>query len=256
MIGLTSSRILTYTDAMQTLKRSKDRKVTNGVTASGAASIANTFGLPSGKAYSCPGATSVCEAICYAGKLEKIYKGVRTNLLHNWNALSSASLDECRLMLSDMVQEFCNDCDRRGAEKFFRIHWDGDFFSNDYTSAWIDTVASFPDVRFWVYTRNVTSAVMIHKAGLDNLTLYFSADDVNLPIARMLHATYGIRLAYLSESFSDGQSVMRSITGKVGAKCPENKGSIPLISIEGSACARCRLCINGKADIIFSRSKK
>ena len=53
------------------LRRSKDRKVTNAVSPNGKTPlIANTFGLPSGKAYSCPGATSVCEKICYAGKLE------------------------------------------------------------------------------------------------------------------------------------------------------------------------------------------
>jgi hypothetical protein len=54
------------------LKRSNDRKVANLVTKNGKqAAIANTFGLPAGKAYSCPGATSICESVCYAGKLEK-----------------------------------------------------------------------------------------------------------------------------------------------------------------------------------------
>ena len=68
---------------MTTLKRSTDRKVANSLTAKGNARIANSFGLPAGKAYSCPNATSVCESVCYAGKLEKIYKGTRENLLHN-----------------------------------------------------------------------------------------------------------------------------------------------------------------------------
>ena len=46
------------------LKRSNDRKVANAVTKNGKqAAIANTFGLPAGKAYSCPGATTVCESI-------------------------------------------------------------------------------------------------------------------------------------------------------------------------------------------------
>jgi hypothetical protein len=76
------------------LKRSNDRKVANAVSKNGkTATIANTFGLPAGKAYSCPGATSVCESVCYAGKLEKIYKGVRDNLLHNWNLLKDADHD-------------------------------------------------------------------------------------------------------------------------------------------------------------------
>ncbi len=66
------------------LIRSKDRKVANQVNKSGTqAAMANTFGLPSGKAFSCPGATSVCETICYAGRLEKVFKGVRENLIKN-----------------------------------------------------------------------------------------------------------------------------------------------------------------------------
>ena len=44
---------------MTKLLRSKDRKVANAVTPNGKqASIANTFGLPAGKNYSCPGATA------------------------------------------------------------------------------------------------------------------------------------------------------------------------------------------------------
>lgn len=239
-----------------TLKRSKDRKVANSVTASGGVSIANTFGLPSGTAYSCPGATPTCELVCYAGKLEKVYKGVRTNLLHNWSLVKDASAAQTESLISDMLRDFQADCKRRGAPALFRIHWDGDFFSDDYTTAWINVIRDFPDVTFWVYTRNVRSAVAIHKAGLLNLTLYFSADRDNIAQARMLHNTYGILLAYLAETFADGQPVMRSITGKVGAKCPENKGSIPLISADGSACVRCGLCIYGKSHIVFSRSKK
>jgi len=58
------------------LKRSNDRKVANAVSKNGKTpTIANTFGLPAGKDFSCPGATSICETVCYAGKLEKVYKG-------------------------------------------------------------------------------------------------------------------------------------------------------------------------------------
>ena len=52
------------------LKRSNDRKVANAVSPNGKTpTIANTFGLPAGKAFSCPGETSVCSKVCYAGKL-------------------------------------------------------------------------------------------------------------------------------------------------------------------------------------------
>jgi ferredoxin len=240
-----------------TLKRSKDRKVANAVNAAGkVATIANTFGLPSGKAYSCPGATGVCETICYAGKLEVVYKGVRDVLLHNFEILSSLDVDGMVAELSGMVEDFKRDSVKRGATPLFRIHWDGDFFSDDYAEAWRVVVARHADVRFWVYTRVVSAAVMLHKASLPNLSLYFSADEENAPVASMLRRTYGIRMAWLAENFQVGQAAVKALTGKPGAKCPENAKRLALISPEGSACVRCGLCVYGKADVVFSRSKK
>lgn len=240
---------------MDTLKRSKDRKVTNAVMPSGkAAAIANTFGLPSGKPFSCPGATSVCELICYAGKLEKIYKGVREVLVHNWDLLRNADLNTMFTLLDGMVTDFEKDSDKRGADKLFRIHWDGDFFNDAYTYAWKRVVENHPDVQFWVYTRTEDSAIILRD--IPNLSLYFSADSANLDTAIALREEYGIRLAYLADNFEQGQSVIKQITGKPGAKCPENKGALPLISSEGSACVRCGLCVFNKADIVFSASKK
>ena len=97
---------------MTQLKRSHDRKVANLVTKNGKqAAIANTFGLPAGKAYSCPGATSVCESVCYAGKLEKLFKGVRTNLLHNWELLKDADEPTMVDLLENMIADFKKDCE-------------------------------------------------------------------------------------------------------------------------------------------------
>ena len=236
------------------LKRSNDRKVTNAVSPNGkTATVANTFGLPAGKAYSCPGATSICESVCYAGKLEKIYKGVRDNLLHNWNLLKDADHDTMVQLLDEMINEFKKDSDKRKAPYLFRIHWDGDFFNDTYTYAWKNVIEKHSDVQFWVYTR-VQSAALIIK-DIPNLSLYFSADDDNIEIAETL-SIQGIRLAYLGKTFKATESKMKELTGKVGAMCPENKKSIPLISQEGSACVRCSLCVFGKADIRFSASKK
>lgn len=239
---------------MDTLKRSKDRKVTNGVTAGGNAAIANSIGLPSGKPFSCPGATSVCEIICYAGKLEKIYKGVREVLTHNWNLLRDADFDTAVSLLDEMVAAFERDSDKRSADKLFRIHWDGDFFNDTYTYAWKRVIETHPDVQFWVYTRTEASAIILRD--IPNLSLYYSADSANIETATRLRLDYGIRLAYLADNFQAGQAVLKEITGRPGAKCPENKGALPLISEEGSACVRCGLCVFNKADIVFSASKK
>ncbi len=237
------------------LKRSNDRKVANLVTKNGKqAAIANTFGLPAGKAYSCPGATSVCETVCYAGKLEKLFKGVKTNLLHNWDLLKDADLQTMYTLLSEMIAEFKTDCVKKDAPMLFRIHWDGDFFNDDYTQAWRMVIEEQPDIQFWVYTR-VKSAALILK-DIPNLSLYFSTDSENVKVGVDLKINSGVRLAYLAKNFAIGQADMKEIMGKPGAKCPENNKQIPLISNAGSACVSCSLCVYSKADIVFSATKK
>ena len=237
------------------LKRSNDRKVANLVTKSGKqAAIANTFGLPAGKAFSCPGATSVCESVCYAGKLEKLFKGVKANLLHNWDLLKDADQDTMVSLLSAMIDEFIADCNKKDAPKLFRIHWDGDFFNDTYTNAWKTVILNNTDIQFWVYTR-VKSAALILK-DIDNLSLYFSTDSENVKTGVDLKIKSGVRLAYLSKNFAIGQADMKEMIGKPGAKCPENLKAIPLISTNGSACVSCSLCVYSKSDIIFSASKK
>jgi hypothetical protein len=229
--------------------------VTNAVSKNGkTATIANTFGLPSGKAYSCPGETSVCSKVCYSGKLEKVYKGVRENLLHNWNLLKDADHDTMEALLTDMINDFKNDCIKKDAPMLFRIHWDGDFFSDDYAFAWKHVILNNPDVQFWVYTRVASAANMLKD--IDNLSLYFSTDSENKDIAISLNKDSGIRLAYLADTFAIGQEDLKTMIGKVGAKCPENKKAIPLIDSNGSACVKCSLCVFNKADIVFSVKKK
>jgi len=237
------------------LKRSHDRKVTNLVSKNGKTSlIANTFGLPAGKAFSCPGATSVCESVCYAGKLENVFPNVRKNLLHNWELLRNADMDTMLVLLDQMIINFINDCEKRNAPKLFRIHWDGDFFNDTYTYAWKVIINNHPDIQFWVYTRVKSSAIILKD--ISNLSLYYSTDDENKEIAHDLKINEGIRLAYLGKTFAVTESTMKELTGKPGAKCPENMKSIPLISTNGSACVSCGLCVFNKADIRFSASKK
>ena len=240
---------------MTKLLRSKDRKVANLVTPNGKqASIANTFGLPAGKNYSCPGATCVCESVCYAGKLEKVFPTVKKNLLHNWELLKNADHDTMEALLSEMINEFRNDCVKRNAKMLFRIHWDGDFFNDEYAFAWKHVILNNPDIQFWVYTRVKSAAVMLK--GIDNLSLYYSTDSENKAIGIGLKTDHGIRLAYLAKNFAIGQADMKALTNKPGAKCPENLKAIPLISTKGSACVSCSLCVYSKADIVFSATKK
>lgn len=241
----------------RTLATSKDRKVANVVSPNGkTAVISNTFGLANGQAFSCVGATAYCEKICYAGKLENLFKGVGAQMLANYNALKDATYSEMLYMLDGVIAKFVAETKARDAEYIYRIHWDGDFFNLDYINAWITIIREYSMVQFWVYTRNNVAAVRLHKANLSNLSLYFSADPDNERFAHMLHNTYGIRIAAVAETFADSQAMVERITGRVGAKCPEQTGQIPLISANGSACATCGLCVRNKANISFSRSKK
>ena len=241
----------------RTLATSKDRKVCNVVSPNGkTAAISNTYGHANGPDFSCIDATEYCFSICYAGKLEKLFRGVGAQMLANYNALKDATFEEMVYMLDGIVAKFVAESKRYGAEMIYRIHWDGDFFSETYTAAWTAVIREYNMVQFWVYTRNPRAAVSLHKANLSNLSLYFSADPVNEPVAHMLFRTYGIRPAAVADTFAQSQAMVERITGRVGAKCPEQTGQIPLISTSGSACARCRLCVDNKANISFSRSKK
>jgi hypothetical protein len=240
---------------MSKLLRSKDRKVANAVTPNGKqASIANTFGLPAGKSYSCPGATSVCESVCYAGKLEKVFPTVKKNLLHNWELVKDADHDTIEALLEDMITDFKADCVKREAPMLFRIHWDGDFFNDTYTFAWKHVILNHPDIQFWVYTRVKSAALMLK--GIDNLSLYYSTDSENKDTGVELKTDHGIKLAYLAKNFLIGQTDLKALTNRPGAKCPENNKQIPLISTKGSACVSCSLCVYSKSDIIFSATKK
>jgi hypothetical protein len=240
---------------MTQLKRSHDRKVANLVTKNGKqAAIANTFGLPAGKNFSCPGATSICEVVCYAGKLEKLFKGVKANLLHNWELLKDADESTMISLLDNMINDFKKDCEKKKAPLLFRIHWDGDFFNDTYTKAWKEIILNNTDIKFWVYTRVQSAALMLK--GIDNLSLYYSTDSENKQIGVSLKKDHGVRLAYLAQNFAIGQADMKKLFDKPGAKCPENLKSIPLISNAGSACVSCGLCVYSKSDIVFSSSKK
>jgi hypothetical protein len=233
------------------LRRSFDRKVTNLAKACGKqARIANCFGLPSGKSYSCIGETEVCKQVCYAGRLEKLYPSVKKLLLQNWNLLREASYSTTVSLLAAMVDEFKVDCDKWQARPIFRIHWDGDFFHERYWLAWADVVCRNPDIKFWVYTRVEAAAVDLRN--IANLSLYYSTDSENVEIGTRLNADYGIKLASLGYTFE----AAKQLTDVRSVKCPENRGSMPLISASGSACDRCSLCVTSDKNVLFSISKK
>jgi len=244
---------MTHTD----LYLSSDRKVAAQATAGGNVKVPNAFGLPAGKAYSCPGATSVCDGVCYAGKIERQYSAVFTRLNSNFTLLESVGIDGKRDLLRIMLWQFIANCERKAVDKSFRIHWDGDFYSTEYAQAWADVIREFPEITFWVYTRSFVPAMNVIPiiAGIPNLAVYLSVDTENeIHAADILAEFPDVRVAVLADTMDNAAVVMRELTGKPGAKCPELIGAIPLISDKG-ACNACGLCPFGKADIRFASSK-
>lgn len=242
------------------LKRSTDRKTANAVRPNGThALIANTFGLPAGRAHSCAGETNYCASICYANRTETAYPNVRRVLAHNWELISTASRAEMVRMLDAMVAVFAAECDQHGAPKLFRIHWDGDFFSPVYVAAWATVIVKHPDVRFWAYTRVATAARFLHagirRGDLANLALYFSADRDNVELARHL-AARGVPIAYVGNTFDGGKAMLAGHGIGAAVRCPENNHALPMIAPQGSACERCRLCIRGDRNVLFSATKR
>jgi hypothetical protein len=242
-----------------TLYRSKDRKVTNSVTPSGKSPrIANTFGLPSGTPFSCPGATSFCERICYAGNIERQYSAVMSRMISNFEQLLYADylsgIQGMVDLLHEMVFVFEQECEKKDAPKLFRIHWDGDFFSAEYAEAWSAVIRYFPDITFWVYTRSFTDKLNVVPilAGIPNLTLYLSADPVNQDIAKVVSEKYNVPIALVADTFAEAREALDA----EAYNCPENGKRIPLISEKGSACVRCGICVVGRGNVLFSVKKR
>lgn len=243
------------------LRASTDRKTANSVTPNGKTPrIPNAFGLLSGADNSCPGQTKACEAVCYAGRLEMLFPAFGKVMAHNWNAVKDASITDIVDSLDALLIDFEAKSDKWNAPKSFRIHHDGDFFSDDYAKAWAIVIRRHPDVSFWAYTRSFTPDTQIVHilADIPNLSLYISVDENNAEYAEaVLKAWPTVKAATLTDTFDNGKAMMRNIgRDKPGAACPELKGSLPLITVNGGACITCGLCPNSKADIRFASKGK
>lgn len=250
---------------------SSDRKVADAVrvTASKATvRTPNAFGLPA--LISCPGATETCSAICYAANLERVFTSAGALVLRNWHALQSMG-DDIETMakwLGDMLAEYVRLATMRGEQLLFRIHWDGDFFSVAYAAAWALVCHRFPMVKFWAYTRTFRGAVNVVPtlANVLNLTLYLSVDEHNADDAVPVLAEFPtVHAAVLADTSDDAAELLQRIGRNRAPVCPENVGRMPLVTDPDrrsrpaavgttgrGACAACRLCVDGVADVRFT----
>lgn len=252
------------------LRLSTDRKTSPIVrrqASKDAPRVANTFGLPAG--ISCPGRTAFCKD-CYAGRLENAYSSSARLVSDNWETLQKAgrSVPKLASLLRDVVAEWEIQASKVGADRIFRIHWDGDFYSIPYARAWARVIAEFPDVQFWAYTR--TFPAVRELAHLSNLALYISVDQFNIGDAgEILETCPTVRAAFCADT-TDNAKALAAKLDRVAVPCPENIGRIPLVmdasrrrtiplkvGADGiGACAACRLCVVGRADVTFATTHK
>lgn len=216
-------------------------------------SIRNSLGLPSGK--TCPGQTPWCKDICYGANAEHGYAGVEPALQRNLDLLLEAGTTEgMTKLLTEAVRKFSLAAGRwqlPPADRVFRIHWDGDFFSLDYASAWAHTIRSYPGIAFWAYTRSFREPLNVVPilAGIPNLALYLSADEHNIEAAVDMVEQYpDVHLARCGTTYDEA----RELSERPAVVCPENDGRMALMNGGRGACVDCRLCIEGRGDVLFA----
>lgn len=243
------------------LKLSHDRKVSpRGIPQASRnrwiPTVPNSFGLPAGD--SCPGKTEFCTS-CYAERSENS-AGVAEFVKHNLTLLRRAGTStRMAVLLGEMVGRYWQEAERlhlNPADRMFRIHWDGDFWSLDYAAAWRATIVTFPEIQFWAYTRSFVQPVDVVPvlAGVPNLALYLSADGENIEAAREQVARHpGVLLALCGVDYATTRKMAPERRPII---CPENAGRMELMSNGRGACVECRLCPDGRRDVMFSTSHR
>lgn len=106
--------------------------------------------MADGRTYNtCPQA-GACARVCYARNGTYRFPAVKAK--HERNL--ARVLDDLGRWEADMIAELQAARFRGG--KFLRIHDAGDFFSDDYTQAWLRIARSVPDVVMYAYTKEVS----------------------------------------------------------------------------------------------------
>lgn len=229
---------------------------------------ANSFGITSGE--TCPGKTGYCEVDCYADDC-RLFSGTPQKLARNLELLrQQESLDGIIDMLRGLMSDYSEQADKLDIKKrVFRIHWSGDFFSNDYARAWRKVMQENPDIRFLVYTRSFCEDVNVLPilTGIDNLELYLSVDKYNVDVAAgAIKSSPDARVSYLvdyQEEADDLRIRMGRDDGHRAYACPEvmlgrdGNRVLPLISEKGGACSVCRYCLVNRGpnfDVVFVKT--
>lgn len=190
------------------------------------------FNLPAG--LSCPGKTEFCASICYAAKVERIYKNTKMAYAKNQAFIDDQGLDQFVAVITAQIQA--------KSIQTVRIHANGDFFSGEYAMAWRAIAKACPNTRFFAYTRSWRVASILPSLeafrALGNVRLLASIDPTTGagPIAWR-------RAAILTREESKSAKHTGRAQGYI--VCPEQAGKL-------ATCGDCRLCFgDGRAPIAF-----
>ena len=207
----------------------------------------NTFGLSPGlpeDGGTCPGATcgpggclekrGPIQRTCYAERLARFRSCVGAVLRRITELLERSSFS-AKVQL--FAQEFSRFLGEKKGEKNYRLHWSGDIPDREYARALGCAIARFPEIRFWGYTRSFFAVPLL--AGLKNLRLYLSVDQVNriegLAVYRKYRKAGNVHLSFMSRERPTGFR-------EKFLPCPVDTGKLEQLE----SCHKCRACFHGR----------
>lgn len=206
--------------------------------------LIHSWSIPADR-HTCPGASGLCRARCYAKRGFFRTGGVDRAYTRNYEySLTDQFVD---WMLNELTYRMVNTV---------RIHVAGDFYSIEYIDKWINIIESAKRCTFFAYTRSWRKDEMlpalIRLSKLPNMELWWSIDRETGPAPTIR----GVRRAYMaindvdaSLAPSDCDIVFRDKPTTVMKKangvqvCP-NENCVPVKN--KITCSRCGICY-GKA---------
>jgi len=252
----------------------------------------NTYGLLPGLEGTCPCATTApggCWHIsegrklpaCYVAHTCNCYGGVKTVLAHNTKLLMGASywgkielLDAEFKRFREAEQRHNNATDGDDPQMYYRIHWSGDIFNEEYAKALASAMQLNSDIHFWGYTRSFFAVP--HLCNLPNFTLYLSLDPVNIVQGLMVFAEHkrynnNLQFCYMSpnnefeahlgrvnEMLKEENNLRKAwgyplktvVFDTVLRACPVDAGKLEL----ENGCSKCRKCLSKTPDPVWFQS--
>ncbi len=172
------------------------------------------FNLPPGK--SCLNCKE-CYKTCYARKAYKQYPNVKIS----WNYNLELAKNDPEKLFNSIVNQL-----KSTKKSIIRIHSSGDFFSQGYIDLWEKIIKSFPDKRFYVYTKVNKILDFSNIRKLNNFNLIKSFIDG--------HLNYG-SIDYCNKLVKNHGAFL----------CPATKG-------KGIRCGQdCNYCINNSRPVFI-----